>query len=183
MAYDKIVDSAALDAGLKQIADAIREKGGTSGSLAFPAAMTEAIAAIQAGGGGGAITSGSFTVSADTYGYSVEHGLGVIPKVIVCWVSNYENVKGYFSAGIGVLHDSIDENIVVYAASASMSGQYCYPAVTDSPSITERCNGTLTDNGAFYDANANTFRVTDKNVNSSTAKLHSGKTYVWVAVG
>ena len=48
MAYDKVVDSAVLDAGLKQIADAIREKGGTSGNLAFPAAMAEAIAAIAA---------------------------------------------------------------------------------------------------------------------------------------
>lgn len=51
MAYDKVVDSSVLDAGLKQIADAIREKGGTSDSLAFPTAMAEAIAAIQAGGG------------------------------------------------------------------------------------------------------------------------------------
>ena len=50
MAYDKVVDSAVLDAGLKQIADAIREKGGTTDNLAFPAAMAEAIAAIEAGG-------------------------------------------------------------------------------------------------------------------------------------
>lgn len=50
MAYDKVVDSAVLDAGLKQIADAIREKGGTSGNLAFPAAMAEAVAAIASGG-------------------------------------------------------------------------------------------------------------------------------------
>lgn len=51
MAYDKVVDSSVLDAGLKQIADAIREKGGTSDNLAFPQAMAEAIAAIEAGGG------------------------------------------------------------------------------------------------------------------------------------
>lgn len=49
MAYDKLCDSAVLDAGLKQIADAIREKGGTSDNLAFPAGMAEAIAAIEAG--------------------------------------------------------------------------------------------------------------------------------------
>ena len=51
MAYDKVVDSAVLDAGLKQIADAIREKGGTTDTLAFPQAMADAIAAIEAGGG------------------------------------------------------------------------------------------------------------------------------------
>lgn len=52
MAYDKVVDSSVLNAGLKTIADAIREKAGTSDSLAFPTAMAEAIAAIEAGGGG-----------------------------------------------------------------------------------------------------------------------------------
>ena len=50
MAYDKVVDSAVLDAGLKQIADAIREKAGTTDALAFPQAMADAIAAIQSGG-------------------------------------------------------------------------------------------------------------------------------------
>lgn len=50
MAYDKVIDSSVLDAGLKQIADAIREKGGTTDSLAFPQAMADAIAAIEAGG-------------------------------------------------------------------------------------------------------------------------------------
>lgn len=52
MAYDKVVDSAVLDAGLKQVADAIREKGGTSDNLAFPTGMAAAVSAIQAGGGG-----------------------------------------------------------------------------------------------------------------------------------
>lgn len=51
MAYDKAVDSAALDAGLTSIADAIRTKGGTTGSLTFPGGFAEAIAAIPAGGG------------------------------------------------------------------------------------------------------------------------------------
>lgn len=51
MAYDKAVDSAALDAGLTAIANAIREKAGSSGALAFPDAMAAAIAAIEGGGG------------------------------------------------------------------------------------------------------------------------------------
>lgn len=50
MAFDKVVDSAVLEAGLTAIANAIREKGGTSGTLAFPDGMAEAIAAIEAGG-------------------------------------------------------------------------------------------------------------------------------------
>lgn len=51
MAYDKVVDSGVLNAGLTKIANAIRAKGGTSGQLAFPDGLAAAIAAIQAGGG------------------------------------------------------------------------------------------------------------------------------------
>ena len=51
MAFDKAVDSAVLDANLKTVADAIREKAGTSDSLVFPTGFAEAIAGIQAGGG------------------------------------------------------------------------------------------------------------------------------------
>lgn len=76
MAYDKVVDSAVLDAGLKQIADAIREKGGTSGNLAFPTAMADAIAAIQAGGGGGGVGYHEIVTFANaTKEYTIEHNL------------------------------------------------------------------------------------------------------------
>ena len=70
MAYDQVIDSAAVEAGLTQIADAIREKSGTSDALAFPAAMAEAIAAIQAGGSqamfnGKPMLCGTFTLAND----------------------------------------------------------------------------------------------------------------------
>lgn len=51
MAYDKVVDSSVLNAGLTKIADAIRAKGGTSEKLAFPDGMAKAVTEIQAGGG------------------------------------------------------------------------------------------------------------------------------------
>ena len=86
MAYDKAVDSSVLDAGLKQIADAIREKGGTTDSLAFPAAMAEAIAAIEAGGGSGGakITTGTLVPLAETF--EIVHGLGVIPDYFIFYI-------------------------------------------------------------------------------------------------
>ena len=50
MALDKLVDSAQLDADLESVADAIREKGGTSEELSFPNDFITAIEAIQTGG-------------------------------------------------------------------------------------------------------------------------------------
>lgn len=52
MAVDKLVDSAQLDADLTSVANAIRTKGGTSASLAFPAGFVQAIEDIPTGGGG-----------------------------------------------------------------------------------------------------------------------------------
>ena len=65
MAIDKAVDSSVLEAGLTTIANAIREKGGTSETLAFPDAMAEAIAAIEAGGGNVYITI--YTAAKNSY--------------------------------------------------------------------------------------------------------------------
>lgn len=82
MAFDKVVDSAALEAGLTQIATAIREKGGTTDVLAFPDAMAAAITAIQAGGEY-IIEHGTRTFTEDTFPYTtpviIEHGLGKRP--------------------------------------------------------------------------------------------------------
>lgn len=52
MAIDKAIDSAVLDANLTTVADAIRAKGGTTDALSFPTGFSDAISAIQAGGGG-----------------------------------------------------------------------------------------------------------------------------------
>ena len=54
MALDKVVDSAALDAGMTSVADAIRAKTGTTEPLAWPDGFATAIREIETGGGGGA---------------------------------------------------------------------------------------------------------------------------------
>ena len=51
MALDKVVDSAALDAGMKSVADAIRAKAGTTDLLAWPDGFKAAVEGIQTGGG------------------------------------------------------------------------------------------------------------------------------------
>ena len=47
MAFDKVVDSAFLEAGLKKVGDSIRAKAGTSELLEFPDAMSAAVDAID----------------------------------------------------------------------------------------------------------------------------------------
>lgn len=49
MAYDKVIDSSVLDANLTSVANAIRSKGGSSASLAFPAGFVNAISQIETG--------------------------------------------------------------------------------------------------------------------------------------
>jgi len=63
MAVDKLVDSTQLNADLTSVANAIRAKGGTSASLAFPGGFVDAIGDIETGGGGGAsnVVTGTFT--------------------------------------------------------------------------------------------------------------------------
>ena len=51
MALDKVVDSAALDAGMTVVADAIRAKAGITNQLVWPEGFKAAVDGIQTGGG------------------------------------------------------------------------------------------------------------------------------------
>ena len=93
MAYDKVVDSSVLNAGLTKIADAIRAKGGTSGQLAFPDGLAAAIEAIEAGGGA-KIAAGTYTVASSGANITIEHNLGAIPNFI-CVVQAVKNTSYY----------------------------------------------------------------------------------------
>lgn len=72
MAIDKAVDSAVLDSTLTAIADAIREKAGTTDPIAFDA-MAAAIAAIEAGGSI-EVEYGTFTLSEEVAKHTVTFG-------------------------------------------------------------------------------------------------------------
>ena len=75
MALDKVIDSAALDAGMTSVADAIRAKAGTTEPLAWPDGFITAISGIETGGG-------------DSAG-------GVIDKSVVNITSNAAEVGQY----------------------------------------------------------------------------------------
>ena len=68
MAFDKIVDSAVLDAGMTTVADAIRTKTGTTDPLVWPDGFKAAVEGIQIGGGSGS-TSGAAMKDVNFYDY------------------------------------------------------------------------------------------------------------------
>lgn len=83
-------------ADLRAVADAIREKGGTSGALMFPGGFADAIAAIQSGSGGSGLACdmGEFAFETDltTNQYatkSIPHNLGETPDFILVWTDEY----------------------------------------------------------------------------------------------
>lgn len=126
MAYDKVVDSSVLDAGLKSIADAIRAKGGTSGNLAFPAAMAEAIAAIETGGGGASVQSGSFTPAENILEYTIP---------VDGTVSNFIMRKKTNSGGFGVRFLFGVEVLPIYGSQISI-GSNSSGSTANSMSVT-----------------------------------------------
>ena len=79
MALDKVVDSAALDAGMTSVADAIRAKAGTTEPLAWPDGFAAAISGIETGGG--------------------DNAAGVIDKSVTSITSNAAEVGQYAFCG------------------------------------------------------------------------------------
>ena len=97
MAYDKVIDSSALDANLASIAEAIRTKGGTTDQLVFPDGFISAIEAIQAGGGGGGgLDYGTITTTISS-GIKIEHGLGAVPQALIFIALSPENVANTYN--------------------------------------------------------------------------------------
>lgn len=75
-------------ASLTAVADAIREKGGTTSPLSFPAGMAEAVRNIQSGGGGG-IYAGNFIAYPRFVGVVIE------PNMALSAFSAYPQFTGY----------------------------------------------------------------------------------------
>lgn len=89
MAYDKVIDSAVLDANLTSVADAIRAKGGTTEALSFPDGFVSALEGIQVGGGGLTYDMGEFIPTSDTTEPTFSHNLGVIPDFVFVWTEEF----------------------------------------------------------------------------------------------
>ena len=181
MAYDKAVDSAVLDAGLTAIADAIREKGGTSDPIAFDA-MANAIAAIEAGGGGG-FASGYFTVVDDiTSDVVITHGLGVKPYFFIVVAAN--NSGGVYTSG------SPNHMPFFYAIQYSTSSGYMYGMKYQATKSSVSSYKTDLVSGSHNSTTGSYYRigisesdiVLRQNKISGQYGLGSGATFYWIAI-
>ena len=143
-----------IESAKTAIATAIESKGVTVPDGTLLDGMAPLIESIEAGGC--TITSGSFTPASDpTYGYTVTHGLGKIPELFVCWISQDctgTSVRSYYLYGIYSNSLEIDQASTIY---------------NDTVSIFFKRFDQITET---------TIHV--KNVNSFTTKAYS-----WIAVG
>ena len=141
MAYDKVVDSVALDTQLTSIADAIRAKTGGTDSLVFPDGFSQAIAAIEAGVGSGSATilgrtydCGTF-ISAENAGtYTLE--AKEIPTGAIYWTEEdwfADTTTIWKIAGFSIYSDvengyGCSINIYKYSASNTKTLSRIYPS-------------------------------------------------------
>jgi hypothetical protein len=188
MAYDKVVDSSVLDAGLKAIADAIREKAGTSDNLAFPTAMAEAVAAIEAGG---AIFETDFTPTTDVKGntsttyITIEHNLGVVPKLILLVRADiHGTVQNELIMSIyHTLYDyGYEHSILIYHNKSTAGDGYTYAYVTPAVTASSSAATSNLNNQSVINITPISVTVVGQK-SSSTVRLKAGVTYRMVVIG
>ena len=172
MAYDKVVDSTVLNAGLTQIAGAIRAKTGTGGTLAFPSGFVSAIEGLSVGI---KATAGTFTVAENTRNYVLSHGLGEVPSLFFYGTdTSYIAFLGTSTYSIGVYgfsHAACQYKIRVTpdAASDPLYAYFNQYAIT-----------TSNDQSSLGDATASHITLAH---GSYQPYLYAGAKYYWIAVG
>ena len=157
MAFDKVIDSAVLDADLTAVADAIRAKGGTTEQLSFPDGFVSAVEGIQTGGSGGieptatylSLGEASKTMAAYPFVPKYKHELivwntkgtnkagsgGVTPYAVFAWIINGSPSSEYgWISGAGTTTPWEDSAYALGRRTASFSlnesGQFTVPTGT-----------------------------------------------------
>lgn len=162
---------------LTSVANAIRTKGGTSASLAFPAEFVSAIAAIPTGGG--KLETGTFTIASDTKTVTINHSLGVVPDFCIVYPINVPTAtKTYRIAWQVILRDigQADYNISTYSATYNarhMMAQGAGYSLSANPGASAFHN--ITRSGYAGDATTTTFTVGGANEAGSGLTISAGE--------
>ena len=130
MALDKVVDSAALDAGMAAVADEIRAKAGTTEPLAWPDGFRAAISGIETGGGSSNPTATAKAVNfrdydgTVLYSYTVDEAAALteLPPLpehsgLICqgWNWSLDNIKAMGRAvEVGAMYITDDGKTRIY---------------------------------------------------------------------
>ena len=170
MAYDKVVDSTVLNAGLTQIAGAIRAKTGTGGTLAFPSGFVSAIEGLSVGI---KATAGTFTVAQHTTSYTLAHGLGEVPSL--------------FFFGTDTKYTDFSGGSIYFIGAYGFSNVACQYDIRVDPKATEdNCDVRLTQDAITTNRSSSLCRATASHItlaDNLSPYLYAGVTYYWIAVG
>lgn len=158
---------------LTSIANSIREKAGTSGSLAFPAGFAEAIAGIS---GGIKVAYGSLIPASNiTKKYALTHSLGVVPKYFIIYGASSHAAQDnwYLHYAVGVENGDVTKQINLYRSSVSSE-------VFSVDIVSNAITGNIS-TSYFNNATSQTIEI----LSGSTAygNLKSGYVYEWIAIG
>lgn len=202
MAYDKVVDSAQLEAAITASANAIREKTGDAALIQWVAnkGFAEAIAAIESGGG---LDISQFGFTEAVFGSTVgsnsfTHNLGKYPKCVFFWSDDEitsTNSTWYVRAGIAIVMQSYDGSKAVreaYSADRGIAADYQFyisaPSaaiprtgfdVIYSPNTTSTGMGCILNAGTSSSPNVNAIFFNGKSGGGQTYKLCPSAEYHW----
>jgi hypothetical protein len=176
MAVDKLVDSTQLDADLTSVANAIRTKGGTSASLAFPAGFVSAVQAIPSGGGGD--ETGSFIAGSSQSNITIS--VSSLHSHILIWDSVVKSDDDLTSAPYGRM-----KTVLEYAD--NNTGFVIYGAInSNGTGYTAQCNGIGRWGGNTYwndrvEFSSSTIKIINPRISGGAYPLIDGHTYNWRA--
>lgn len=165
---------------LVAIADAIREKTETTDLLTLDG-MVAAIAGIS---GGAKMEIGTFTLTEDTNGYTVNHNLGATPDIVYIWCKSGQwtptDAKKYVLCGINYSYELMPTRCGISTIINDNKTPYTYGERTDIPSLNEEILSTRKyPNACPYNATSTSFIIGGSKDN---VYLAGGKVYNWIAV-
>lgn len=152
------------------IKTAIEGKGVTVPDTTLLDGMAALIEAIEAGGGGAKIATGSFTPTAACNYYEITHNLGEKPTLAICLCAEIK--KESFEA----LYDDSTQRIVWFKSiNGYLSGTTS--TVISTINQTKPSGSKMTDSG-MYNATENTIKAGNERLSSNY--FLAGVQYIWI---
>ena len=192
MALDKVVDSAALDAGMTAVADAIRAKAGTTEPLAWPDGFKAAVEAIS-GGSGNAVQIGQETPTPNFMNlfYALEQGTAATGTFTLASPLSGETL--IFSSGLPALNGILLVNTdrteyagmnvdgIFFGIGLFSGGELMLSFNLPTGIHIDPGKGSFIRRGTWRVNGGELYVTPDYNNNQNYTPFRPGETYRWVA--